>query len=80
MVSFRVSPFDDEVVEASEKPITLPPRRLTAVSKLRRVRVDGSKKKRRHHFPVKDFVVRMLFEITGRLKQLQNLLFREVVD
>lgn len=43
MVSFSVSPFDWLLVLASLKPITLPPRRFTAVSKLRRVRVDGSK-------------------------------------
>ena len=43
IVSFSVSPFDWLLVLASLKPITRPPRRLTAVSKLRRVRVDGSK-------------------------------------
>ncbi len=43
MVSFSVSPFDWLLVFASENPITLPPNRLTAVSKLSRVRVEGSK-------------------------------------
>ena len=42
-MSFRVSPFEELDVAASEKPITLPPSLFTAVSKLRRVRVDGSK-------------------------------------
>ena len=45
MVSFSVSPLVELEVEASENPITLPPKRLTAVSKLSRVRVDGSKKR-----------------------------------
>ena len=40
MVSFRVSPFDELVVAASENPITLPPSLFTAVSKLRRVLVE----------------------------------------
>ena len=43
MVSLSVSPFEELVVEASEKPMILPPKRFTAVSKLSRVRVDGSK-------------------------------------
>ena len=43
MVSFSVSPLEELVVEASWNPITRPPRRLTAVSKLNRVRVEGSK-------------------------------------
>ena len=45
MVSLRVSPFVVEVAFASLKPITRPPSRLIAVSKLSRVRVDGSKKR-----------------------------------
>ena len=51
MVSFSVSPFDVEVDMASENPMTRPPRRLTAVSKLSRVRVDGSKNKVATTFP-----------------------------
>lgn len=43
MVSFSVSPFEVLVDEASLKPITRPPRRFTAVSKLSLVRVEGSK-------------------------------------
>lgn len=43
MVSFKVSPFDELDVAASEKPITRPPSLLTAVSKLSLVRVEGSK-------------------------------------
>ena len=43
MVSFSVSPFEELVVLASENPMTFPPNRLTAVSKLSRVRVEGSK-------------------------------------
>ena len=43
-VSARVSPLVVEEVPASEKPMTLPPRDSIADSKLRRVRVDGSKK------------------------------------
>ena len=42
MVSFSVSPFEVLVDEASLKPITRPPRRFTAVSKLSLVRVEGS--------------------------------------
>lgn len=45
MVSFNVSPLEELVVEASWKPMTRPPKRLTAVSKLNRVRVEGSKNK-----------------------------------
>ena len=45
MVSFRVSPFAELEVAASEKPITDPPNLITAVSKLNLVRVEGSKNK-----------------------------------
>lgn len=45
MVSFKVSPLDELLVEASEKPIMEPPSLTTAVSKLNRVRVEGSKNK-----------------------------------
>ena len=51
MVSLSVSPLEVEVLEASENPITRPPRRFTAVSKLSRVRVDGSKKRVATTFP-----------------------------
>ena len=44
MVSFRVSPLDELVALGSENPITRAPSRLAAVSKLSRVRVEGSKK------------------------------------
>ena len=40
-----VSPFDTLEALASLKPITLAPSLLAAVSKLRRVRVEGSKKR-----------------------------------
>lgn len=43
MVSFRVSPLDELVALGSENPITRAPSRLAAVSKLSRVRVEGSK-------------------------------------
>ena len=51
MVSFRVSPFDELLVAASENPIIEPPRRTTAVSKLNRVRVEGSKNRVAITFP-----------------------------
>jgi len=41
MVSFSVSPLDELVALGSLKPMTRAPRRLAAVSKLKRVRVDG---------------------------------------
>ena len=44
MVSSSVSPLATEVDSAEEKPTTEPPRRCMAVSKERRVRVEGSKK------------------------------------
>ena len=44
MVSLSVSPFDELVVAASENPMTRPPKRFTAVSKLSLVLVEGSKK------------------------------------
>ena len=44
MVSFSVSPLDELVTLGSVKPMTLAPSRLAAVSKERRVRVEGSKK------------------------------------
>ena len=44
MVSLSDSPLDELEVVASEKPMTRPPSLFTAVSKLRRVRVEGSKK------------------------------------
>ena len=43
MVSFIVSPFDTLDDDASVNPMYLPPKRLIALSKLKRVRVDGSK-------------------------------------
>ena len=45
MVSFSVSPFDELVTFGSVNPITLAPKRFAAVSKLNRVRVEGSKKR-----------------------------------
>src|SRR2546428_37273 len=44
-VSARVSPFWTEVPSTLENPRTRPPRRSIALSKLRRVRVEGSKKR-----------------------------------
>ena len=44
MESARVSPFLALVLPPSAKPMMLPPRRWTAVSKERRVRVEASKK------------------------------------
>ena len=44
MVSLRLSPLRMLVLAASEKPITLAPSLFAAVSKLRRVLVEGSKK------------------------------------
>src|SRR6056297_3779870 len=45
MVSFSDSPFLTLDDEASVNPIYFPPKRLIALSKLRRVRVEGSKNK-----------------------------------
>jgi hypothetical protein len=45
MVSARVSPLEAEVEEGSEKPNTLPPRRIIAVWKEKQVLVLGSKKR-----------------------------------
>ena len=42
-VSATLSPLAAEELWASEKPITLPPSSYMAASKLRRVRVEGSK-------------------------------------
>ncbi len=44
MVSCRLSPFWTLVPPGSEKPIMRAPSWLAALSKLKRVRVDGSKK------------------------------------
>ena len=44
MVSATLSPLEAEELAAAEKPSTWPPRESIALSKLRRVRVDGSKK------------------------------------
>ena len=80
MVSFRVSPFEDDVVEASENPITRPPRRLTAVSKLNLVRVEGSKKRVPTTFPAKNLGVGMSLELPRRLQKVENLFLRQAVD
>ncbi len=53
MVSFNDSPLVRLLVAVSEKPITRPCRRLIAVSKLRRVRVEGSKKSVAQTIPFK---------------------------
>ena len=45
MVSLSDSPFCTLVEPGSEKPITLAPSREAALSKLSRVRVEGSKKR-----------------------------------
>ena len=42
IVSATLSPFEAELLAALEKPSTLPPSRIMADSKLRRVRVLGS--------------------------------------
>ena len=55
MVSFSVSPLLWLVLEASENPMTLAPSLLTAVSKLRRVLVEGSKKRLPMTFPSRNF-------------------------
>ena len=67
MVSFRVSPLDELVALGSENPITRAPSRLAAVSKLSRVRVEGSKnrvgilfKLFRHFEHIENFLPRML--------------------
>ncbi len=51
MVSARLSPFAVLELEASENPMTLAPKRLAALSKLRRVLVDGSKNRVATTFP-----------------------------
>lgn len=45
IVSLRDSPFCTEVPDVLLNPMTLPPRSCMAVSKLKRVLVDGSKNK-----------------------------------
>ena len=45
MVSFNVSPFEELVTLGSVNPITRAPSLFAAVSKLSRVRVEGSKKR-----------------------------------
>ena len=55
MVSLSVSPLEELVVLASVKPITLAPSLFAAVSKLSRVRVDGSKKSVATTFPSSTF-------------------------
>ena len=76
IVSLRVSPFDWLLVLASEKPMTRPPRRLTAVSKLRRVRVDGSK----NSVAVKNVLIWVLLKSFGLFEQIEDFLFVEVGD
>lgn len=75
MVSLSVSPFEELVVEASEKPMILPPKRFTAVSKLSRVRVDGSKKKGCDYFSFQNFPVGIFFKTPGFFQQVQDLFF-----
>ncbi len=55
-MSTRFSPFFVLVVSVSEKPIVVPPSFCIAASKLRRVRVDGSKKRVARIFPFSVFV------------------------
>ncbi len=56
IVSTRFSPFFVLDVSVSEKPIVVPPSFCIAASKLRRVRVDGSKKRVARIFPFSVFV------------------------
>ena len=51
MVSLTVSPLEVEEDSAEENPSTLPPRLSMALSKLRRVRVLGSKNSVARIFP-----------------------------
>ncbi len=51
IVSAKLSPFLTLVLEAEEKPMTEPPRRCIALSKLNLVLVDGSKKSVARIFP-----------------------------
>ena len=55
MVSLRVSPLLWLVLLASEKPMTLAPRRFIAVSKLSLVLVEGSKKRLAITLPSRNF-------------------------
>ncbi|BAA29810.1 112aa long hypothetical protein [Pyrococcus horikoshii OT3] len=52
MVSLRLSPFLTLLVEASANPITEPPKRCIALSKLNLVLVDGSKNNVANIFPL----------------------------
>lgn len=69
MVSFSVSPFVAELVAASLKPMTLAPRRIAAVSKLKRVRVEELEKERTYDFTGKDVAVGVLLELACSVEQ-----------
>lgn len=80
MVSFNVSPLEELVVEASWKPMTRPPKRLTAVSKLNRVRVEGSKNKVAATFPFQQTPVRVFFKLGCVVQNTKNVFFRTLID
>ena len=54
IVSFNVSPFEELVTLGSVNPMTRAPNLIAAVSKLSRVRVEGSKKRVATTLPTKN--------------------------
>ncbi len=79
-VSATLSPLAADELFASEKPSTLPPRESIALSKLRRVRVEGSKKRVARILPshLCAYSAGMVDDVAGGIHQLHDLLLGEL--
>lgn len=75
IVSFNVSPFEELVTLGSVNPMTRAPNLFAAVSKLSRVRVEGSKKRVATTL-LQNFTVRLLFKLFCHLQEVEDFLFR----
>src|SRR6056297_3746652 len=81
MVSFNDSPFFTLDEPASVNPIYLPPRRLIALSKLKRVRVEGSKNNVAITLPCKRFWLGFFSNSSAKSRILKTSSFeKSVID
>ena len=76
IVSFNVSPFEELVTLGSVNPMTRAPNLFAAVSKLSRVRVEGSKKRVATTLPSKILRLGLLFKLFCHLQEVEDFLFR----
>ena len=76
IVSLSVSPLEELVALGSENPITRAPRRLAAVSKLKRVRVEGSKNRVATTFPCNNRRLGFISNCFAIFEHVEDFFFR----